>query len=141
MNDHHLKIKFRATSLLPWDKGGVDEWEDTSVSDRGGGHELVKLLVVPDGEKDESGGDSRSLVILSGVSGELEELSGEVLEDGGQVDWCTGSDSLGVSALTEVSGDPADWEGDAGSHRAADASTGSLSFSFAFSCHLFRLLS
>ena len=59
--------------------------------------------------------DSCLLVILGGVTGELEDLSGEVLKDGSKVDWGTGSDSLGVSALFQESGDSTDWELKSGS--------------------------
>jgi len=36
--------------------------------------------------------DSRLLVVSSGVSSQLEDLSGKVLEDGGEVDGSSGSD-------------------------------------------------
>ena len=41
--------------------------------------------------------------ILGGVSGEFEELGGEVLEDRGEVDGGAGSDSLGEPSLAKVS--------------------------------------
>ena len=36
--------------------------------------------------------DSRLLVVSSGVSSQFEDLSGKVLEDGGEVDGSSGSD-------------------------------------------------
>ncbi len=54
--------------------------------------------------------NSGLLVVLSGVACELEDLSCEVLKDGGKIDWGSGSDSLGVSSLFEESGDSSDWE-------------------------------
>lgn len=41
-----------------------------------------------------SGDDTRLLVVSGGVTGQLEDLGREVLEDGGEVDGGTSSDSL-----------------------------------------------
>ena len=50
-------------------------------------------------------GDDPGLLVVSGrVAGELEDLSGEVLHDGGQVDRGSGSNSLGVVSLPEKPG-------------------------------------
>ena len=59
--------------------------------------------------------NSGLLVVFGGISGELEDLGGEVLKDGGKIDWGSGSDSLGVSSLFEESGDSSDWELKSGS--------------------------
>ena len=75
------------------DEGVVDHGEDSTGSDGAGSHESVELLVVSDGELEVSWHDSASLVVLGGVSSELEDLSGEVFEDGGHVDGGTGSNS------------------------------------------------
>ncbi len=48
-----------------------------------------------------AGDDARLLVVAGGVASQLENLSGEVLEDGGQVDGSAGTDALGVVALPE----------------------------------------
>jgi hypothetical protein len=55
---------------------------------------LVQLLVVPDGQLQVSGDDTRLLVVSGGVTSQLEDLGREVLEDGGEVDGGTSSDSL-----------------------------------------------
>ena len=52
--------------------------------------------------------DSRLLVVASSIAGQLQHLSGEVLHDGSQVDWNTGSDMLGVVALAQQTMDSAD---------------------------------
>ena len=88
----------------------MDVWEDSTGSDGGVSHESGEFLVVSDSKLDVSWDDSGSLVVSGGVTGELEDLSGEVFEDGSKVDWGTGSDSLGVSSGSEVSGDSSDWE-------------------------------
>ena len=57
-----------------------------------------------------SGHNSGLLVVLGSVTGELENLSSEVFEDGSEVNWSTSTDSLGVSSLLEESGDSSNWE-------------------------------
>ena len=88
----------------------MDVRENTTGGDGGILKESVELLVVSNGELDVSGDDSGLLGVLGGVTGELEDLSGEVLKDGSEVHWGTSSDSLGVSSLLQVAGDSADWE-------------------------------
>ena len=87
-----------------------DVGEDTAFSDGGVGEELVEFLVVSDGQKNVSGDDSGLLVVLGGVACQLEDLSGEVLEDGCEVDGGSGTDSLGVVSMSEESADSADWD-------------------------------
>ena len=53
---------------------------------------------------------SALFVIFSSVSGELKDLSGEVLKNGSKVNWGTCSDSLGPSSSLQVSGNSSDWE-------------------------------
>ena len=98
------------TLVLLGDEEDVDVGQDTSGSDGGSGQESVQLLVVSDGELDVSGHDSALLVVLSGVASELEDLGGEVLEDGSEVHGGTGTDSLGVSARLEESSDSSNGE-------------------------------
>ena len=47
------------------------------------------------------GDDPGLLVVSSSVAGQLEDLSGEVLHDGSQVDRGPGSNPLGVISLAE----------------------------------------
>ena len=72
--------------------------------------QLVQLLVVLDGESQMTGHDTALLVVAGGVTGELQDLGAEVLEDGGEVDGGSGSHTGGVLALTEVTADTADGE-------------------------------
>ena len=116
----------------------MDVWDDSTGGDGGSLEELVELFVVLDGKEDVSWDDSSSLVVLGGVSGELEDLSGEVLKDGGEVDWGSSTDSLGVSSLLEESGDSSDWELESGSDGLGEWSRGrrlSFSSSSGFSWH------
>ena len=48
------------------------------MRDDNGAEELVELFVVSDGELQVTGHDTRLLVVTGGVTGELEDLSGEV---------------------------------------------------------------
>ena len=57
-----------------------------------------------------TGHNTALLVIAGGITGKLEDLSTEVLEDGSKVDGGTGSHTGGVLALTEVTSDTTDGE-------------------------------
>lgn len=64
----------------------VDVGEDTALGDGDVAEQLVQLLVVADGELKMAGDDTRLLVVARGVAGQLEDLSGQVLKDGCEVD-------------------------------------------------------
>jgi hypothetical protein len=68
------------------------------------------LLIVTDGELQVTGDNTLLLVITGGVASEFENLGSEVLEDGGEVDGCTCTDTLGVVALLEETVDTTDGE-------------------------------
>ena len=77
--------------------------------------ELVEFLVVSDSEENVSGDDSGLLVVLSGVSSQLENLSSQVFEDGGEIDRGTSTNSFGVVGVSEESADSSDGELEASS--------------------------
>jgi len=77
--------------------------------------ELVEFLVVSDGEENVSGDDSGLLVVLSGVSSQLENLSSQVFEDGGEIDGGTSTNSFGVVGVSEESANSSDGELEASS--------------------------
>ena len=60
--------------------------EDTALGNGDVTEEFVQLLIVADGELKVTRDDTGLLVVTSGVSGQLEDLSCQVLEDCGQVD-------------------------------------------------------
>ena len=64
----------------------VDVGQDTSLGDCDVAEQLVQLLVVADGELEMTGDDTGLLVVTSGIAGQFEDLSCEVLEDGCEVD-------------------------------------------------------
>ena len=92
------------------EEDGLDVGQDTSLGDGDTGQELVQLLVVTDGELKVTGDDPGLLVVTSGVAGQLEDLSGEVLHDGGHVDGGTGSDTLSIVSLPQQTMDTSDGE-------------------------------
>ena len=75
-----------------------------------GAHEFGELIVVTDSQLDVSWDNAGTLVVTGGVACELEDLSGEVLKDGGEVHGGTCSDALGEAASTELTGNSADGE-------------------------------
>ena len=87
------------------DKSLVDVRDDTTTSNSGL-DQRVELLITFYSEEEMSRGDSLDLEVLRGVTSELKNLSGEVLEDGGRVDGRGGADSaVGTDAGLEESVD------------------------------------
>ena len=101
--------KLRLLGLLG-QKNGLDVWQYTTLSDGDTRQKLVQLLVVTDGELKVAGDDPGLLVVTSSVAGQLEDLSGEVLHDGGHVDGGTGSDTLGIVTLPQETVDTSNGE-------------------------------
>jgi hypothetical protein len=97
----------------------VNVGENTTLGDSDVSKKLVQLLVVADGELEMAGDDTGLLVVAGSVTGQLEDLSREVLKDGGEVDGSTGTDTLGVVALAEQTVDTTDGESETGLGRAA----------------------
>ena len=77
----------------------MDVGQNTAGSDGHTAEELVELLVVADGQLDVAGHNAGLLVVAGSISGKLEDLSSEVLEDGGQVHGGTSTDAGGELAL------------------------------------------
>jgi len=114
----------------------VDVRENTSGGDRDVSEKFVELLIVADGELNMSRDDTGSLVVAGGVSSELEDLGGEVLEDRGHVHGGSASESVGEVHLSHVSGDTSDRELKSRLRRSARRfSLGFSASSFSFSGH------
>lgn len=92
----------------------VNVGEDTTLGDGDVSEKLVQLLVVPDGELEMTGNDTGLLVVAGSVTSQLEDFSSKVLEDGGEVDGSTGTDTLSVVALAEETVDTTDRESETG---------------------------
>jgi len=88
----------------------VDGGEHTTTADGDVAEKLVELLIVADGQLDVAGDDTLTLVVAGSVASELDDLGSQVLEDGSEVDGSTGTDAVGVVALTESVVDAANRE-------------------------------
>ena len=115
-----LGLGILATAALLREEDSVDVGENPALGDGDAGQQLVELLVIADGELNidnkygkkalnipylkVAGDDPGLLVVPGGVAGELEDLGGEILHDGGQVDRGSSSDPLGVVTLAEKPG-------------------------------------
>ena len=82
-------------------KDSLDVGEDSALGDGDSGEQLVQLLVVPDGQLEVTGDDPGLLVVTGSVASQLEDLSSEVLHDGGQIDGGTSTNTGGVVTLAE----------------------------------------
>lgn len=89
-------------------KNSLDVWQYTTLGDGDSGEKLVQLLVVTDGELKMSRDDPSLLVVSSGIACQLENLSSQVLQNSGKVDWSTSTYSLGIIALSEKTMDTTD---------------------------------
>ena len=76
----------------------MDVGENSTLGDGDASQQLVQLLIVADGELKMAGVDPLLLVVTGGVASQLEDLSGEVLHDGSQVDWGASTDTLRIVA-------------------------------------------
>ena len=87
------------------DEGLVDVGDNTTTGD-GSLDKSIKLLVTADSELEMSGGDALHLQVLAGVTGQLEDLSGEVLKNGSSVDGRSGSNTaVGTDSALQKSVD------------------------------------
>lgn len=84
--------------------------QHTTLGDGDVTQQLVQLLVVPDGELQVAGDDTGLLVVTSSVASQLKNFGSEVLEDSGQVDRGTGTNTLGVVTLAEQTVDTTNGE-------------------------------
>lgn len=91
--------------------------QDTTLCDGDTGQELVQLFVVTDGQLQVTRDDPGLLVVTSGVSGQLENFSGQVLHDGRQVDGGSGADTFSVASFAEHTVNTTDGELKSGTAR------------------------
>ena len=89
---------------------GLDIGEDSALGDGDSGEQLAQPLVVPDGQLEVTGDDPGPLVVTRSVASQLEDLSGEVLHDGGQIDGGSGTNTGGVVTLPQETVDTAHGE-------------------------------
>ena len=92
------------------DEGLVDVGDDTTTGD-GGLDQVVQLLITADGKLQVTGGDALHAEIAGSVSGQLENLGAQILQNGGHVNCGVGADAtLLVHANLDVPVDAANRE-------------------------------
>ena len=74
----------------------MNMWNDTTTSN-GSFDQSVKFFISSDSQLEMSGGDALDLQVFAGVTGQLEDLGGEVLKNSGGVNG-RGSTDTAVSA-------------------------------------------
>ena len=129
----------RLLAALPGEENCVDVGQNSTLGDGNSSQQLVELLVVADGELQVAGVDPLLLVVTGSVSGQLKDLSGQVLHDRGHVDGGSGSNSLGVVALAKETVNATDWELEPSSARSA-LGLGAALATFTTSRHYERFL-
>ena len=91
-------------------KHSLDVGQHTTLGDGDAGQKLVQLLVVADGQLKVTGDDPGLLVVTGSVACKLKNFGGQVLEDGGQVDGGTSTNTLSVVAFAKETVDTSDGE-------------------------------
>ena len=76
------------------EQDSVDVGEHTTLSDGDTGKELAQFLIIADSQLNVAGHNTGLLVVASGIAREFENLSSQVLEDGGEVHGGTSTDAL-----------------------------------------------
>ena len=112
----------------------LDVGENTTLRDGAGDHEFVELIIVAEGELHVAWLDLLLASFLGSISSEFENLTSEVLKHGGGE--CSGAstDSVSVSALSEILVASCDGEDDSCSCGACSLFLARAGC-FSFSCH------
>ena len=83
----------------------LDVWQYTTLGNGHSREKLVQLLVITDGQLQVTGDDPGLLVVTGSIACQFKNFSGQVLHDSGQVHWGTGSNSLSIVSLAQVTVD------------------------------------
>lgn len=67
----------------------VDVGQDTTLSNRNMSKQLVQFLIVADGKLEMARNDTGLLVVTGSVASQLQDFSGEILKNSGQVNRST----------------------------------------------------
>lgn len=95
---------------LLWQQHSVDVGEDTSLSDGDTGQQTVQFFVIADGQLQVTRVDASLLVVTGSISSQFQNFGSQVFEDGSNVDWSSGTDTLGIVSFTEKTMQTTDWE-------------------------------
>ena len=101
-------------------KDSLDVGENAALGNGHAVQKLVQLFVVADGELKVAGDHPLLLVVPGSVAGKLEDLCGQVLHDGRQVDASSASGPLGVVPSLQKAMDSSDGKLEACPHRLGD---------------------
>ena len=86
-------------------KDSLDVGKHSSLSNGDTSQQLVQLIVILDGKLKMTGDDPGLLVVTGGVTGQLQDLGSEVLQDSGHVDSSTVANLSGIVPLLHVAVD------------------------------------
>jgi len=91
-------------------KNSLDVGKNSALSDCNSRQQFVQFLVVTDSQLKMTRYDSRFLVVSGSISSQFQDFSRQVLQDSGQVHWCSASNSWRESSLSQESVNSTDWE-------------------------------
>ena len=91
-------------------KNSLDVGKNSALSDCNSRQQFVQFLVVTDSQLKMTRDDSRFLVVSGSISSQFQDFSRQVLQDSGQIDWCSASNSWRESSLSQESVNSTDWE-------------------------------
>lgn len=128
---------------LLWQQNGLDIGQNTTLGDGHAAEEFVQLLVITYSQLEMARNDTGLLVVSCGVASQLQNLSGQILQDGSQVDRGPSTDSLCVITFAEETMDTTNGKLQAGTG-ASSLGLGADLSSFASSrhfdsCHAYSL--
>ena len=106
----HKSPNLLGFGCLLWQEHSLDVWQYTSLGNGHTAQKLVQLFIVTDGKLQMTGVDPGLLVVTGCVAGQLEDLSCQIFHDSCQVDWCTGSYTLGIVTLAQETMNTTYWE-------------------------------
>ena len=112
----------------------MDLGEHSTLRKGRGAQDLVQLIVVADGQLEMARCNGLLLLLFGGIPSEFDDLTGEILEDGGHEDTGTPTNLGGVATLPEHTVAATHWEDQISSGRATYS--GSLLVSLVLSWHL-----
>ena len=91
-------------------ENSLDVGKYTTLGDGYTSQQFVQLLVVTHGQLKMTGDDPALLVVTGSVTRQLEDLSRQVLHNGGGVNWGSGSYALGIVSFPQMTMNSSDGE-------------------------------
>ena len=126
-------------TFLATEESTLDVRENSAVSNRGLCQHLGELVVVANSQLEVARSNRLLLEFSGSVSSQLEDLVGEVLEDGSGEDASTHADLISVATLLEVAVGATDRENEVAARRVG-LGLSSRGGCFSFACHLLQIV-